>query len=152
MSREVPDRLEKHVLLRASVARVWRALTDAREFGAWFRVALEGEFAVGASLRGKILYPGYEHLQWEVTIETLTPEREFAFRWHPYAVDASVDYSKEPTTLVQFLLEEQPGGTSLTVIESGFQRLPAHRRDEAFRMNSGGWTQQLENVQRHVGG
>jgi uncharacterized protein YndB with AHSA1/START domain len=144
------DRIEKVVQLRAPVARVWRALTDAREFGTWFRVRLEGAFAVGATVRGRITYPGYEHVTMEVQVERMDEPRLFAFRWHPYAVESGVDYSAEPTTLVEFRLDEVAGGTRLTVVESGFDRIPAARRDEAFRMNEGGWAEQLLNIERHV--
>ena len=144
------DRIEKSILLRAPRSRVWRALTDAQEFGAWFRVQLEGAFAEGATLRGRITYPGYEHLTMEMLIERMDRERLFSYRWHPYAVSADVDYSAEPTTLVEFRLEEATGGTLLTVIESGFDRLPSGRRAEAFRMNDCGWAEQMLNIQRHV--
>ena len=147
-----PDRIEKKIVLRASRARVWRALTDAREFGSWFRVKLDGGFAAGRRVTGRVTYPGYEHLAFEATVETMEAERLFSFRWHPYAVDPKVDYSAEPTTLVEFHLAEADGGTLLTVVESGFDRIPAGRRDEAFRMNDGGWAQQMENVRRHVDG
>jgi uncharacterized protein YndB with AHSA1/START domain len=146
------DRIEKQILLRAPRSRVWRALTDAREFGAWFRVKLENDFAVGKSVVGNITYPGYEHLRFEATVEKMEPERLFSFRWHPAAVDPKVDYSKEPTTLVELRLEEVPEGTRLTVVESGFDSIPAGRRDEAFRMNDGGWAEQVENIRKHVAG
>lgn len=146
------DRIQKTILLRAPRARVWRALTDAEEFGAWFRVKLEGGFAVGKRVRGKITYPGYEHLAMDVTVERMDELRLFSFRWHPAAVDPKVDYSTEPTTLVEFSLEEVAGGTRLTVAESGFDRIPPGRRAEAFRMNSEGWDIQVQNIQRHVAG
>jgi uncharacterized protein YndB with AHSA1/START domain len=146
------DRIEKKVLLRAPKARVWRALTNADEFGTWFRVAMEGPFEVGRVAKGRITHPGYEHLVMEVTVERMDPEDVFAFRWHPYAIDPTVDYSKEPTTLVEFRLEDAPGGTMLTVVESGFDRIPASRRAEAFRMNDEGWSAQVENIRRHVEG
>ena len=144
------DRIEKTIQLRAPVSRVWRTLTDAREFGEWFRVKLEGAFAVGATVRGRITYPGYEHLKMEVLVERMDGERLFSFRWHPCAIDPNVDYSAEPTTLVEFRLEEVAGGTRLTVVESGFDRIPASRRAEAFRMNDEGWSEQLRNIERHV--
>lgn len=146
------DRIEKQVLLRTTPARVWRALTDAKEFGTWFRVQLEGGFAVGKRVRGKVTYPGYEHLTMDVTVERMDTERLFSFRWHPAAIDPEVDYSGEPTTLVEFRLEEVADGTLLTVIESGFDRLPASRRNDAFRLNSQGWATQMQNVARHVAG
>jgi uncharacterized protein YndB with AHSA1/START domain len=152
MAESSTDRIEKQILLRAPRSRVWRALTDFEEFGAWFRVKLESPFAVGRSTKGKITYPGYEHLTMEVMVERMDAERLFAFRWHPYAVDPNTDYSKEPTTLVEFKLEEASGGTKLTVSESGFDEIPAERRDEAFRMNSDGWAEQTLNIKRHVDG
>jgi uncharacterized protein YndB with AHSA1/START domain len=144
------DRIEKVVDLKAPVARVWRALTDHQEFGAWFRVRLEGPFVPGQASRGNITYPGYEHLRWEAVVQAMEPERRFSFTWHPYAVDPKADYSGEPSTLVEFTLEPIPTGTRLRIVESGFDRLPAHRRDEAFRMNEGGWSAQTENIARHV--
>jgi uncharacterized protein YndB with AHSA1/START domain len=144
------DAIEKSVTLRAPRSRVWRAITNAKEFGEWFRVKLEGTFAEGAITRGKITYPGYEHLTMEMQVERIEPERYFAYRWHPYAVDPNVDFSSEPTTLVEFRLEEADGGTVLTVVESGFDRIPLARRAEAFRMNDGGWTEQMKNIERYV--
>jgi uncharacterized protein YndB with AHSA1/START domain len=144
------DRIEKKVRLRAPRARVWRALTDAREFGEWFRVKLESPFVEGATVRGQITYPGYEHVRMEVVVERLQPETYFAMRWHPAAVEPKVDYSAEPTTLVEFRLADDGAGTLLTIVESGFDRLPASRRAEAFRMNDQGWTIQAENISRHV--
>ena len=146
------DRIEKQVLLRVPKSRVWRALTEAQEFGAWFRVNLQGRFAVGERIRGKITYPGYENLTMDVTVERMDKEKLFSFRWHPGAVDPKVDYSKEPSTLVEFRLEEVAGGTMLTVVESGFDQLPPERREEAFRGNEKGWAIQMENIKRHVDG
>ena len=145
------DRIEKEIVVRAPRSRVWRALTDAREFGQWFRAEMADEFAVGALARGRITYPGYEHLTLEVHVERLEPERVFAFRWHPYAVDPKEDYANEPTTLVVFELEEVPEGTRIRVTESGFDQIPLARRAEAFRMNSEGWAEQVQNVARYVG-
>lgn len=144
------DRIEKVVVLRASRARVWRAISDAAEFGAWFGVALETPFVAGATTRGRITHPGYEHLTCEIQVTRIDAERHLAFRWHPYAVDPAVDYSAEPTTLVEFTLDESDGATVLTIVESGFDRIPLARRAEAFRMNEGGWTAQVANIERHV--
>jgi uncharacterized protein YndB with AHSA1/START domain len=150
MSTTVPDRIGKRAVLRATRARVWRALTDAGEFGKWFGVSLEGSFTEGAAVRGRITHPGYEHLTMEVVVERMEPERYFSFRWHPGAIDPKTDYSQEPTTLVEFRLEESAEGTVLTIVESGFDRIPLARRGEAFRLNDGGWTEQLRNIERHV--
>jgi uncharacterized protein YndB with AHSA1/START domain len=144
------DRIEKTTFLRAPRARVWRAIADAEEFGQWFRVKLDAPFAEGVTVRGRITYPGYEHLHFEMQIERIELERLFAYRLHPYAVDPAVDYSAEPTTLVELRLDDEPGGTRLVIVESGFDRLPPGRRAEAFRMNDGGWTEQLGNIERHV--
>jgi len=144
------NRIEKKILLRAPRSRVWRAIANADEFGAWFRVKLEGTFEEGAAIRGKITHPGYEHVTMEMQVERIEPERYFAYRWHPYAVDPAVDYSAEPTTLVEFLLEEGDGGTWLTIVESGFDRIPLARRADAFRMNDRGWGEQTRNIERHV--
>jgi uncharacterized protein YndB with AHSA1/START domain len=152
MNEGISDRIEKRILLHAPKSRVWRALTDAREFGTWFQVDLEGPFQVGRSVQGRVTYPGFEHLRLEVTVERIDAERLFSFRWHPHAVDPKVDYSREPTTLVEFRLEDAPGGVLLTVTESGFDRIPPSRRDEAFRMNSRGWEAQMGSIARHVDG
>jgi len=144
------DRIEKQVTLRAPRSRVWRALTNAKEFGEWFRVSLEGEFTQGKAIQGRMTYPGYEHLTLELLVERIDPERYFAYRWHPYAIDTAVDYSAEPTTLVEFKLEEADGGTVLTIVESGFDRIPLGRRPEAFRMNEKGWTGQIKNLTTYV--
>jgi uncharacterized protein YndB with AHSA1/START domain len=144
------DRIEKNVVLKAPLARVWRALSDAQEFGAWFGVKLQGAFAPGAHLQGRITIPGYEHVTLDLLIERVDPERLLSYRWHPYAVEPGVDYSGEPTTLVEFHLAEVAGGTRLTVVESGFDRIPAARRAEAFRMNEQGWAGQIKNIERHV--
>ncbi|MDB5051747.1 MAG: vanillate O-demethylase oxidoreductase VanB [Fibrobacteres bacterium] len=144
------DRIEKRIELKAPVSRVWRALTDYREFGEWFRVKLEGPFAVGRTARGNITYPGYEHYKWEAVVQAMEPERLFSFTWHPYAIDLNVDYSKEPSTLVEFKLEKTPDGTLLLLSESGFDKIPAGRRPEAFRMNDGGWTEQMKNIEAHI--
>ena len=146
------DRVEKTVDLKSPVSRVWRALTDHHEFGQWFRVKLEGPFVPGQVSRGRITYPGYEHVKWEAVVQRVEPERLFSFTWHPYAVEPGVAYSKEPPTLVEFTLEKTAGGTRLRVVESGFDKIPAHRRDEAFRMNEGGWTEQVKNIAQHVEG
>ncbi len=145
------DSIEKRIDLKAPVARVWRALTDHREFGAWFRVDLEGPFAVGEVSRGRITYPGYEHLKWEATVEAMEPESLFAFTWCPYGGDPDVDYSDEPTTRVEFRLEPTEGGTRLVISESGFDALPDDpRRVDALRRNTQGWNEQAKNITAHV--
>jgi uncharacterized protein YndB with AHSA1/START domain len=144
------DRVERRIELKAPIAKVWQALTDHREFGAWFRVKLEGPFVVGKTAQGHITYPGYEHFKWEAIVQKMEPEKLFSFTWHPYAVDLKKDYSQEPPTLVEFTLEKTSTGTLLIVTESGFSKIPAERREEAFRMNEGGWTEQMKNIEAHV--
>ncbi len=144
------DRIEKRVLLRAPRARVWRALADAQAFGEWFGVKLTGSFAPGARVRGQVTHKGYEHLTFEITIEQMEPERRFSWRWHPHAIDPKADYSTEPTTLVVFELEEVADGTLLTVVESGFDRIPLARRADAYRGNEQGWTGQMKAIERYV--
>jgi len=144
------NRIENRIELKAPVSRVWRALTDHREFGEWFRVKLEGPFTPGEIARGRITYPGYEHLKWEVAIKEMIPEKLFSFTWHPYAVDPEIDYSDETPTLVEFRLEETATGTLLVLTESGFDKIPSRRCLEAFRMNEGGWTEQMKNIENHV--
>ena len=144
------DRIEKSIALNAPVSRVWRALTDHKEFGQWFRVNLEGPFIPGQSARGHITHPGYEHLVWQAVVQKIEPERYFSFTWHPYAVDPAFDYSGEEPTLVEFHLEPTSTGTLLRLTESGFDRIPASRRNEAFLRNDGGWSQQMKNIESHV--
>ena len=167
---EITDRIEKVVTLRAPVSRVWRALVDAREFGEWFGVALDGDFIAGEAIHGTFnmkidetalmarqeqmgLKPS--RLRWPEanavfgTVERIEPEHYFSFRWVPFGIDAEASRD-EPTTLVEFRLESIPEGTRLTVTESGFDRVPAHRRARAFRMNEGGWTGQAEKLRAYV--
>jgi uncharacterized protein YndB with AHSA1/START domain len=143
-------RIEKRIELKAPVSRVWRALTDYREFGEWFRVKLDGPFVPGEISRGHITYPGYEYVKWEVVVQKIEPERLFSFTWHPYAVDPKKDYSKETPTLVEFRLEKTPGGTLLVVTESGFEKIPSERLADALRMNDGGWAEQMKNIESYV--
>ncbi len=167
------DRIEKRVSLRAPVSRVWRAISDAQEFGRWFGFTLEGEFELGRRMNGTFngtldeaalvehqkslgLQPSKVKLPSEnavfCTVERIEPERYFSFRWIPYGIDAAADVDNEPTTLVEFRLEATAEGTLLTIVESGFDRVPAHRRDRAFRMNQAGWAAQAENLRKYVEG
>jgi uncharacterized protein YndB with AHSA1/START domain len=145
------DRIEKKIVLRAPRARVWRALADSKAFSEWFGIEIKGQFTPGARLKGQVMHKGYEHMPFEMTIERMEPERLFSWRWHPHAIDAGTDYSKEPTTLVVFELEDVDGGTLLTVVESGFEGIPLTRRAEAYRGNEQGWTQQMQAIERYVG-
>lgn len=144
------NRIEKKIDLKAPISRVWRALTDHREFGEWFRVKIEAPFIPGETTWGYITHPGYEHVKWEVVVQKMEPEKLFSFSWHPYAVDPDKDYSEETPTLVEFTLEETPEGTRLTVVESGFDKIPSDRRSLAFRMNEGGWEEQMKNIKKYV--
>ena len=148
------DRIEKQIELKAPVSRVWRALTDYREFGEWFRVKLDGPFVEGQVSRGTMTYPGYEHVKWYAVVQKMEPERLFSFTWpHPKSFDKaqySGDYSNDPTTLVEFRLEKTKHGTLLRLTESGFDQLPADFRLEAFRRNEGGWIEQLKNIEAYV--
>ena len=144
------DKIERQIELKAPIGRVWQALTDHRQFGEWFRVALEGPFVAGQVARGRITHKGYEHVVWQARVVAIEPPSRFAFTWHPYAVKPDVDYSNEEPTLVEFRLASTAQGTHLTITESGFDRIPADRRDEALRMNGSGWTQQIENIRAYV--
>jgi uncharacterized protein YndB with AHSA1/START domain len=141
------DRIERKILLRAPRSRVWRALTDSRQFGAWFGVTSTSTFAPDARIREQVKIKGYEHLMWDVVIEEMIPEHRFSWRWHPGSEPA---VPNEPTTLVVFELEDAPDGTLLTVVETGFDGLPPSRYQKAFRENSDGWTQQMESLERYV--
>jgi uncharacterized protein YndB with AHSA1/START domain len=155
------DRIEKQVLLRAPRARVWRAIANAEEFGAWFGVKFDAPFRVGAVQRGVLvgttvdadvakMQREYKDIPFEITIDRIEPERVFAFRWHPFAIERGVDYSAEPTTLITFALEEVPNGTRLTVTESGFDRIPLERRAKAFAANEGGWAKQMTLIEKYL--
>ena len=144
------DRIEKTITLRATKSRVWRALTDAGEFGQWFGVKFDGPFEVGKAVKGTITIKGYDGAKMDIVIERMDAEDLFSYRWHPYAVDPKVDYSAEPTTLVEFRLEEVAQGTLLTITESGFDRIPLERRAKAFTSNESGWTHQLKLIEKYL--
>lgn len=155
------DQIEKRIVLRAPQSRVWRALTDAAEFGSWFGLRLSGPFVAGAALRGEIAQTtvndeiaaaqkNYEGLAFEIVVDRIEPERLFSFRWHPFAIEPGVDYSAEPMTLVAFTLEEAEGGVLLTVVESGFDRIPLERRARAFAANEGGWAIQMTLIEAYL--
>ena len=162
MTTAVSDRIIKQVLLKAPHARVWHALTDAEAFGEWFGVRFEGPFVAGAPLRGVITptvvdpdvaaaQKPYAGMAFEITVDRIEPPRLFSFRWHPFAIEPGVDYSKEPATLVEFTLDDQPGGILLTVTESGFDRIPLERRAKAFAANEGGWAKQMTLIEKYLG-
>jgi uncharacterized protein YndB with AHSA1/START domain len=145
------DRVEKKILLKAPRSRVWCALTDSAEFGQWFGVRFEGPFRPHTSMKGSMVgttvdpdiaraQKKHEGIAFEFVIERIEPERLFSFRWHPYAVERGVDYSAEPMTLVEFVLEAQGQDTLLTVTESGFDQIPLSRREQAFKANDAGWS------------
>ena len=161
MTAAVTDRIQKTILLHASRARVWRALTNPQEFGAWFGVTLNGPFVPGAVVHGAITpttvddnvaraQQPYEGLPFEITIDRVEPERLFSFRWHPFAIERGVDYSHEPTTLIEFVLEEVGDDVRLTVTESGFDRIPLERRAKAFTANEGGWAMVVTLVEKYL--
>jgi uncharacterized protein YndB with AHSA1/START domain len=155
------DSIEKKILLRAPVHRVWRALSDSSEFGNWFGVKFDGPFAPDASVHGVIVpttvnaevasaQKPYEGMPFDIKIEQMDPERMFSFRWHPYAIERDVDYSAEPTTLVVFALEQVANGVMLTVTESGFDRIPLARRAKAFTANEGGWSMVVKLIEEYL--
>ena len=145
------DRIEKQFDVTASRSRVWRALSDAEEFGTWFGMQVDRPFAQGATVFGRLTMPKYDHITIEMQVTAIEPEHYFAYRWHPAAIDATVDYSVEPMTLVEFRLSESAEGTTISIIESGFDQLPATRRAEAWRMNEGGWNGQGKKLAAYVG-
>jgi len=144
------NQVKKHIEIAAPLSRVWRALTDSRQFGEWFLVKMDGPFVAGQPVGGQITHPGYEHVRMEIVVKAIEPETLFSYTWHPYSIDPEVDYSKEESTLVEFRLEATAFGTLLTVTETGFDKIPAARRAEAIRMNDGGWAQQVKNIQAYV--
>lgn len=154
MTTEINDRIEKLIVLTASPERVWRAISDPREFGAWFGVDFLGQtFVPGVALTGKLTDPPeYAGMDFNIEVAAVDPPRMIAFRWHPFAGDPDYDYSQEPMTLIEFVLRAEGSGTRLTVTESGFAGIPAERRSAAFEMNSDGWQQQVERIARYVDG
>lgn len=145
-------KIEKSIQLKATPARVWRALTDHEEFGTWFQVRLDGPFQTGEVTTGQITYPGYEHLRWSAMVERMDEEELFAFSWHPGAEEPDEDDTDAPTTLVEFRLTPKDGGTFLEVTESGFENVAEAEREETMKRNDGGWTLQVENIRAHVEG
>ena len=147
----VTDRIETRVEVNAPRSRVWRAVSTAKEFATWFGIQLDGEFAAGTTVRGRITIKG-EPLTLDLDVERIEPEHYFSYRWHPYAIDPKVDYSAEPTTLVEFRLDEIAGGkgTAITIVESGFDKIPLARRAEAYRMNDKGWASQTKKLVAYV--
>jgi uncharacterized protein YndB with AHSA1/START domain len=155
------DRIQKRILLHAPLKRVWSALADSKEFGTWFGMKFNGPFVPGKLMRGTIVptkvnadvakaQEKYEGMPVEITIEQMEPERLFSFRWHPYAIEQDVDYSAEPTTLIEFLLEETKDGVMLTVTESGFDQIPLARRVKAFTANEQGWGMVLRLIEEYL--
>lgn len=144
------DRIETRIEIKAPRSRVWRALTDATQFGTWFGMQLDGPFAVGKAVKGRLTVKGHEGVTLDLQIVRMDPETAFAYRWHPYAIDPKVDYTTEPTTLVEFQLEDIAGGTAVIIVESGFDQIPLSRRHEAYRMNQSGWAGQVKNLVRYV--
>jgi uncharacterized protein YndB with AHSA1/START domain len=154
-------KIEKHVVLRAPLERVWRAISDAEEFGRWFGVRFDGQFVAGTSVTAAIsptivdsavaerqqAHAGVRSTWQIVAIE---PQRRFAYRWHPFAIDPAVDYDQEPTTLVEFTLSEQPDGVLLTITESGFEAIPDARRGPSFEANGEGWAIQTTLVRKYI--
>jgi uncharacterized protein YndB with AHSA1/START domain len=155
------DRIVKKVVLQAPRERVWRAISDEREFGAWFGVAFDGAFAAGARLTGRITptqvdaevarsQQPYAGKTFEIVVDRIEPMRLLSFRWHPFAVEPGVDYTNEPATLVVFELQEAAGGTLLTITESGFDRIPLERRAQAFTANDQGWAAQMRLIEKYL--
>ncbi len=145
------DRIERSIFIEAPRDRVWRALADAETFGQWFGADLGGQrFAPGERTRGRITACGYEHAWFDVVVERMEPQALFSYRWHPFAVDPAVDYTAEEPTLVTLTLQDAPAGTLLTVVETGFDKIPPARRMQAFRMHKEGWAAQLQNIRRHA--
>jgi uncharacterized protein YndB with AHSA1/START domain len=155
------DRIEKKILLHATRERVWKAISEAEQFGAWFGVAFDGSFVGGARLTGRIVPtavdPNIAKLQephagkpFEFSVDRIEPMQRISFRWHPFAVETGVDYSNEPTTLIVFELHEAEGGTLLTISETGFDQIPLARRAAAFKANDGGWAMQTTLIAKYL--
>jgi uncharacterized protein YndB with AHSA1/START domain len=155
------DRIQKEILLRATRARVWQAISDSKQFGAWFGVAFDDSFVEGARMTGRIvpttvdadiakLQEPHAGAKFEFVVDRIEPMARISFRWHPFAMEPGVDYSKEPTTLIVFELQDVPGGTLLTISESGFDQIPLARRAKAFTANEGGWAMQTKLIEKYL--
>lgn len=142
--------IEKSIELNVPIYRVWTALTDSQQFGEWFKVSLIGPFVVDQKIHGQITHPGYEHIKFEAHVRKMEEPNYFSFTWHPYAIDETIDYASETPTLVEFNLEEKQASTLLTVIETGFDKVPNHRKKEAYEKHESGWSEQLENIQNYL--
>jgi uncharacterized protein YndB with AHSA1/START domain len=150
---DVPDRIEKQIVLAAPRNRVWKALADSQEFGQWFGIRLDGPFVAGRTIHARIVDPpGYEHVEATFVVDRVEPETLISFKWHPYGIDPKVDYSQEPMTTCAFTLADHEDGTLLRLVESGFSGVPIGRRALAFRMNDDGWQQQMDRIRKHVDG
>jgi uncharacterized protein YndB with AHSA1/START domain len=158
---QASDCIEKKVLLRAPLDRVWEAISDASQFGSWFGVEFDGPFVAGSRLIGRIMpttvdadvakaQEPYTGMPFEIAVDRIEPKRLFSFRWHPFAVDPAFDYASEPMTLVAFELASAPDGTALTLTESGFDQIYAERRAKAFEMNDGGWAAQMKLIEKYL--
>lgn len=145
----VPDKIEKQIQLKAPRSRVWKAITDSKEFGTWFEVKFDEPFVAGRPIVGAMTYKG-EELEFKMTVARIEPEHLFSFHWTPFGIDKTVDYSGEKPTLVEFILQEKNGGTLLTVVESGFDHVPLARRAKAFEMNSMGWGIQMTQIEKYL--
>ena len=155
------DRIEKTIVLHAPLARVWRAISESDQFGRWFGMRFDGPFVAGKQIIGRIaptevdpeiakMQEPHAGLACALHVEQIEPMRLLSFRWHPFAIDSNIDYSKEPTTLVSFELKEQADGILLTIVESGFDQIPLERRAKAFAANEGGWSKQLELISTYI--
>lgn len=146
------NQITKQIELKVPISQVWQALTNHNQFSKWFGANITEPFVTGKVSKGNITHPGYEHVIMEVVVQKIKPESYFSFTWHPYSIDPKIDYSNEPPTLIEFKLEKTAAGTLLKVTESGFDKIPEQRRDEAFKMNEGGWEEQMKNIQNYLAG
>jgi len=157
------NQIQKKIVLNSSGEHVWQAISDSSRFGAWFGVKFEGPFVSGSTMTGSIVPtqvdPEVARLQephagkrFQILVVDIEPMRQFSFRWHPFAIDPGYDYSKEPTTLVTFGISPGESGTVLTITESGFEQIPLHRREQAFKANDGGWSHQLKLIEKYLSG
>ena len=155
------DRIEKELVLRAPQEKVWRAISDASQFGNWFGVEFDGEFAPGTTMTGRIkpttvdtavaeMQKKYAGMPFAFVVDRMEPISLFSFRWHPFAIDPNVDYSHEPMTLVTFTLEATAEGTLLRIVESGFDSVPIERRADAFEANAEGWGLQMQLIEKYL--
>lgn len=151
MIATITDAIERKVFLRASRKNVWDDITDPKLFAEWFSMDIKGTFEPGNKITGTVNFKEHEKMIVDAKIDEMVPQKVFSWYWHPFPADPNFDYSKEAMTHISFELKDSPGGTLLTVTESGFDKLSPSRRNETYNANSEGWDMVLKSIEKHFG-